>query len=123
MEGKLGTVWYPITEFKWEEAKKFYSETLGFTQKYADENLGWIAYEAGIPGLEFGISRVEKKIVGDAGVVVLEVEDALKVAEELKSKGVECKKPQDIPGMVRLIRFFDPDGNLLQLAQSLSPQQ
>jgi len=123
VQGKIGTVWYPITETKWEEAKKFYSEILGFTQKYADDKLGWIAYETGTPGLEFGISLVEKKVVGAGGVVVFDVEDALKSAEELKSKGVDCCKPQDIPGMVRLITFFDPDGNPLQLAQVLSPQQ
>ena len=123
VQGKIGTVWYPITETKWEEAKKFYSEILGFTKKYADDKLGWIAYDTGTPGLDFGISRVEKKIVGDGGVVVLDVEDALKTAEELKSKGVDCCEPQDIPGMVRLIKLFDPDGNTLQLAQMLSPQQ
>jgi len=123
VQGKIGTVWYPITETKWEDAKKFYSEILGFTQKFADDKLGWIAYETGTPGLDFGISRVEKKIVGDGGVVVLDVEDALKIAEELKSKGVNCCEPQDIPGMVRLIKLFDPDGNILQLAQMLSPQQ
>lgn len=123
MNSKIGTVWYPVTETKWGEAKKFYSEILGFTQKYADDKLGWIAYEAGTPGLEFGISRVGKKVVGDGGVVVLDVEDVLKAAEELKSKGVDCCEPQEIPGMVRLIKLFDPDGNILQLAQMLPPRQ
>ncbi len=39
----------------------------------------------------------------------------------LRAKGVRCDDPVEVPGAVVYADFYDPDGNRLQIAQSIMP--
>ena len=42
-------------------------------------------------------------------------------AERLRADGVEVGVVFELHGQIRLVDVFDPDGNRIQLAQSLDP--
>ena len=52
--------------------------------------------------------------------MVLDVNDIERERKRLESAGVKFEgKTEEIPGIVRIATFRDPDGNRLQLAQAL----
>jgi len=50
----------------------------------------------------------------------VDVEDVKGDAERLREAGVEVGVVFELHGQMRLVDVFDPDGNRIQLAQSLS---
>jgi predicted enzyme related to lactoylglutathione lyase len=54
---------------------------------------------------------------------VLRVDDLDAAQDEMKRKGAKFEgEVQEIPGVVRIATFRDPDGNRLQLCQVLMQQ-
>lgn len=51
-----------------------------------------------------------------APVETFYIGDAFKTTEELRAKGVKCDDVRAVPGMVVLGRFYDPEGNIFDLA-------
>ena len=55
--------------------------------------------------------------------VVLRVDDLVSAQDDLRHKGVAFEgSVEEIPGVVRIATFRDPDGNRLQLIQVLGAQ-
>jgi catechol 2,3-dioxygenase-like lactoylglutathione lyase family enzyme len=115
---KLSIVSYPVKN--WEQAKKFYGETLGLPVAwFMTDEVGWIQY-----GDENGATLAlswhrdgDPPPNKDNGVVaIFDVDDTFKAVAELRAKGVRCDEPQGIPGMVTYANIYDPEGNRLQLA-------
>lgn len=52
-------------------------------------------------------------------VAQVEVPDVKAEAERLRAAGVEVGVVLELPGTLRLVDVFDPDGNRLQLTQEL----
>jgi predicted enzyme related to lactoylglutathione lyase len=52
-------------------------------------------------------------------VATIEVDDVKAEAERLREAGVDVGVVLEIPGTIRLLDVFDPDGNRLQLAQDI----
>jgi hypothetical protein len=52
-----------------------------------------------------------------AGVAVVDVGDVRGEAERLRAAGVEVGIVVELPGQIRLVDAFDPDGNRVQLAE------
>jgi predicted enzyme related to lactoylglutathione lyase len=52
-------------------------------------------------------------------VLAVDVADVKAEAERLRGEGVEVGVVLEIPGVIRLLDVFDPDGNRLQLTQDL----
>ena len=50
----------------------------------------------------------------------VDVEDVKAEAERLRAAGVEVGVVFELAGEIRLVDVFDPDGNRIQLAQSLT---
>jgi len=107
---------------QWSQACTFYGETLGLTERYRNDELGWAEYDLGGPC--FGVERVQPSDTeGDALVgrfvgVSLRIDDIDGVYESLKTKGVQFTSPpgkQDWGGS--LAHFQDPDGNVLTLLE------
>jgi predicted enzyme related to lactoylglutathione lyase len=116
----LNVVWYNVTD--WERAKKFYRDTLGLPVIGEMDSAGWAEY--GHPNqthIAINLWRGPDPMppTHGGGTVVLGCDDARALAAKLRGKGVKCDEPQEIPGMVLLIRFYDPEGNELQMTQSL----
>jgi predicted enzyme related to lactoylglutathione lyase len=75
-----------------------------------------------VPGLTLGISQVETGAGGPGGATLtFAVEDIAASRGALETQGVRFDGPtQEIPGMVKLATFFDPDGNAFMFSQSLT---
>lgn len=105
----------------WEKAKKFYSETLEWSVIYGNDEIGWIEYgtekEAHI-----AINRWEgpEPIPSHqgGGTAVLTVDDAVKVTEILRARGVQCNDAVNVPGVVCFGTMYDPEGNRIQFASN-----
>ena len=104
---------------KWEEAKRFYSETLGLgAPAFCVDEFGWCEYGAE-GATHLALNRWNDPTPPSregGGTIVLEVADCPAAVAELRAKGVRCEDPIGIPGMVTYATFYDPEGNRLQLA-------
>lgn len=100
-----------------DRAVAFYSETLGFELERIDRPLKWARIKSGISGVVIGLGEGEG--VEGSGTVSLNfgVGNIDRARAILESRGVVFLGPtQNIPGVVRLADFKDPDGNLIRLA-------
>ena len=111
-----------VTDFK--AASRWYQDVLGFEPHYEMEEMGWGEFRTNIPGMSVGLSQVEpgsNDAPGPGGATLtVGVFDIDKSRAQLEAKGVKFDgDTREIPGMVRLATFFDPDGNTFMLAQGL----
>ncbi|HLF25220.1 MAG TPA: VOC family protein [Anaerolineae bacterium] len=115
---RVEVVAYNVTN--WEQAKKFYGETLGLPVAFfVNDEIGWMEFgEKDDTHLAIQWWREATPIPPRAGgaTAVLAVEDAFKAVAELRQRGVRCEDVEVIPGMTTYATFYDPEGNRLQLA-------
>ncbi|GAA6528236.1 MAG: VOC family protein [Prevotella sp.] len=107
---KTDNYFLPADDF--EEARKFYSQTLGLRVKFDFPEKGMTAYRIGKD--EPAIIIKDKHKYPDARPAIwIEVEDVRKVCLEMKAKGVHfLSEPFRIPtGWA--VEFDDPSGNRL----------
>jgi predicted enzyme related to lactoylglutathione lyase len=113
---KLIVAWYNVTDF--EQAKKFYSETLGLKKTFEMQNWAEFADREGASSI--GVNATGGSPGPGGATVVFEVNDVNAAQSRLAKSGVQfVGEVQEIPGVVRIATFQDPFGNQLQLAQSL----
>ena len=111
----MATVWYRVRDL--DAARAFYRDTLGFEEVFFDSDEGWSRLTHG--GMEIALAEGEPD--EDGGVAHVDVEDVKSDAERLRADGVEVGVVFELHGQIRLVDVFDPDGNRIQLAQSLDP--
>jgi catechol 2,3-dioxygenase-like lactoylglutathione lyase family enzyme len=109
----VATVWYRVRDL--DRARAFYRDTLGFEEVFVDVDDGWSRLEHG--GMEIALTEGEPDESG--GVAHVDVADVKAEAERLRGAGVEVGVVFELHGQIRLLDVFDPDGNRIQLAQSL----
>ena len=113
MSGSVTPVWYRVRDL--DAARAFYKETLGFEEAFVDFQDRWSKLSHG--GMEIALA------VGDpaesSGVAHVDVADVKADAERLRAAGVEVGVVFELHGQIRLVDVVDPDGNRVQLAQSL----
>ena len=98
----------------------WYQDALGFKLQYHLEEMGWCELESHIPRVNVGLSQVEKPEVKGGPTLTWGVTDIDAARRELEGKGVKFDgETREIPQMVKLATFFDPDGNHLMMYQSL----
>jgi predicted enzyme related to lactoylglutathione lyase len=101
---------------------EWYQNVAGFKLMYHLEEMGWCELTSSVPNVNIGLSQVENPKT-DGPVPTFGVNDIDHARAQLEGHGVRFDGPtQEIPGMVRLATFFDPDGNSLMLFQSLSDE-
>lgn len=99
----------------------WYQTVLGFKLMYRVDEIGWCELSTSVPGVNVGLSQVEKVAQGGGATNVFGVADIEAAKAHLDAHGVKQDgEIQTIPEMVRLITFYDPDGNAMMLAQSLA---
>ncbi|HEY3105426.1 MAG TPA: VOC family protein [Gaiellaceae bacterium] len=112
-------IWYRVSDL--DSARVFYTQQLGFREVYFDAEDRWIRLER--DGVEIAISDDEFQgggtANGDEVVATIEVDDVKAEAERLREAGVNVGVVLEIPGTIRLLDVFDPDGNRLQLSQDI----
>lgn len=104
-------------------AKKFYND-IGLTLADDAGEYKWLEFK-GQDGSLLGIGEqcdsFGQMKAGQNAVVTITVDGIVAAKAELEAKGVQfIGDIQEVPGHVKMALFADPDGNLLQLVQTLS---
>jgi predicted enzyme related to lactoylglutathione lyase len=103
-----------------DAAVEWYQTVLDFKLLYRMDEIGWCELSTFMPGVNVGLSQLETVPVGGGATVVWGVTDIDAAKVHLDAHGVrQDGNIQVIPDMVKLITFYDPDGNTLMLSQSL----
>jgi catechol 2,3-dioxygenase-like lactoylglutathione lyase family enzyme len=109
------TIWYRVTDL--EAARTFYCRRLGFAEAYVDEDDRWARLVRG--QAEVAIAEGMFDDGDEEAILTVDVADVKAEAERLRGAGVRVGTVVEIPGTIRLLDVFDPDGNRLQLSQDL----
>jgi catechol 2,3-dioxygenase-like lactoylglutathione lyase family enzyme len=100
----------------------WYQNVLGFKLVYHLEEMGWCELSSSVAGVSIGLSQVATMKPGGP-TPTFGVNDIDRARSLLEGKNVRFDgETIEIPEMVKLATFFDPDGNSLMLFQSLSDQ-
>lgn len=103
-------------------AKAFYGELLGLPVRGEDPEGRWV--EFGPPrGPRILLQWSPEGAPGNAGGgAMFEVRNARRTLNRLKRRGVQVGDLMEIPGVMVVGTFYDPDGNPLHVVQSLLPK-
>ena len=104
-------IWYQVRDL--DKARAFYTDTLGFTETYADDD--WASLEHG----EMRIALADGEPQPEGPVASIDVSDIKGEADRLRAKSVDIGTVLEIHDEVRVVDVFDPDGNRLRLVQQL----
>lgn len=98
----------------------WYRDTLGFDLLYRLEGEAWCELGTSVERVNLGLSEVEEAGGKGGATLTFGVEDIEAAKSQLDSLGVRQDGPiREIPGLVRLLTFYDPDENALMLYQDL----
>jgi catechol 2,3-dioxygenase-like lactoylglutathione lyase family enzyme len=99
----------------------WYRDVLGFRELYRMDEIAWCEFESPVARVTVGLAESESVVKGGGATLTFGVTDIEAARQALDAASV----PQDgavheIPGMVRLLTFYDPDGNALMFYQDLA---
>ena len=98
----------------------WYRDVLGFELLYRLEENAWCGLKTGVERVNVGLSQLEEAGGKGGATLTFGVGDIEAAKAELDSRGVRQDGPiRDIPGLVRLLTFYDPDDNALMFYQEL----
>ncbi len=104
-----------------DESIAWFQEMLGFELVFKVPEAGWAEVTSPVDGVTVGLGQNEEVDGSGGSTPVFGVEDIDEARAELEGKGVSFDGPtNEIPGMVKLATFFDPDGNTYMFAESLA---
>lgn len=113
--------WVSVKNF--DNAVKFYKETLGLQQKDYAPEYKWAEFEGYAGGARLGICEESEENPiepGQNAVVSFTVDDLDAACAFLKKKGIEfIGTVQEIPGHVKMQLIKDPSGNFMHICQVL----
>jgi catechol 2,3-dioxygenase-like lactoylglutathione lyase family enzyme len=95
----------------------WYSEALGFEVEYGMDDIGWCVLRTPFGAVNIGLSQTEDQRAGGT-VPTFGVKDIEAGRRHLESLGVKLDETFDVQGMVKLMGFYDPDGNPWMLAET-----
>jgi catechol 2,3-dioxygenase-like lactoylglutathione lyase family enzyme len=107
-------IWYQVRDLG--RARGFYTELLGFTETFVDDQEHWVALERGLT--EVALTEGEPAEEG-GGIAAIDVEDVKSERERLAEANVEVGTILELHGAVRVLDVFDPDGNRIQLTEDV----
>lgn len=104
-----------------DAAIPWYQDLFGMTLLYRMDEIAWAEFESPVARVTVGLSQVETVPQGGGATLTFGVQDLDAAKVTLDAKGIRQDGPiVEIPGMVRLLTFYDPDGNALMFYQDLS---
>lgn len=103
-----------------EESIAWFRDMLGFEEVFKVPEAGWAEVSTSADGVSIGL-EAGGAAEGRGTTPVFGVVDIDAARSELEAKGVRFEGDTvELPGMVKLATFFDPDGNRFMFAQSLA---
>ncbi len=97
----------------------WYTEVLGFQLLYRVDDIGWCELQSSVAKVNVGLSQVEDPQPGGA-TPTFGVDDIQAAQDSLRGSGAKIEGDViTYPGMVKLLNFFDLDGNSLMLFEAL----
>lgn len=103
-----------------EQALAWYRDILGFKHLYTAAEIGWCELETGVARVNIGLSQQEKAGGPGGATLTFGVHDIAAAEAALMARGVRFDGPvRVIPDLVKLLTFYDPDGNTLMLYEAL----
>jgi catechol 2,3-dioxygenase-like lactoylglutathione lyase family enzyme len=100
-----------------ERSIAWYRDVLGFEVEYRMDDIGWAELTTPFGAVNVGLSQTEQQRAGGT-VPTWGVKDIEGAREHLASRGVRLDDVFDVQGMVKLMGFYDPDGNPWMFAQT-----
>jgi catechol 2,3-dioxygenase-like lactoylglutathione lyase family enzyme len=108
-----------VTSF--DRSIDWYTSVLGMKLLYRMDDIAWCELETKVARVTVGLSQVETVPVGGGATLTFGVTDIEAAKAALDAAGVRQDGPiADVPGMVRYLTFYDPDGNALMFYQDMS---
>lgn len=102
-----------------ERTLAFYTEKLGFKVIYCDANKGQAMVTTNTKDCFIGFAEAQS-IIPSSTCITFEVENIEQAVQILQQKGVEFNGGIiEIPSMVKLAAFSDPDGYKLMLSERI----
>ncbi len=99
----------------------WYENVLGMQLMYRMDEIAWCELTSSVARVSVGLSQVETAGGPGGATLTFGVTDLDAAKAALDAAGVRQDGPiNEIPGMVRLLTFYDPDGNALMFYQDLS---
>ena len=103
-----------------EDSIAWFRDMLGFEEVFKVPEAGWAEVSTSADGVSIGL-EAGGAAEGRGTTPVFGVVDIDAARSELEGKGVRFEGDTvELPGMVKLATFFDPDGNRFMFAQSLA---
>jgi predicted enzyme related to lactoylglutathione lyase len=101
------------------QSLKWYQDVLDFTLLYHVEDIAWCEMSTGVAKVNVGLSQVETVPQGGGATLTWGVKDIVAAKASLDAKNVRMDGDiRHIPGLVKLITFYDPDGNAMMLFEA-----
>lgn len=98
----------------------WYEQVLGFMLLYRADEIGWCELTTHMVGVNVGLSQNQAVQQGGGATNVWTVTDIDAAKAHLDTHNVrQDGEIQIIPDLVKLLTFYDPDGNAMMLAQAL----
>ncbi|MGQ0659353.1 VOC family protein [Sphingosinicella sp.] len=99
----------------------WYQDVLGFTLLYRVDEIAWCELSTAVARVNVGLGQREAAGGAGGSTLTFGVVNIDAAKAELDRHNVRQDGPiRDIPGMVRLLTFYDPDDNALMFYQDLS---
>lgn len=106
-----------------DAAIDWYQDVLGMSLLYRVDAIAWCEFQSPVARVNIGLSQVESVPQGGGATLTFGVTDIEAAKAVLDAAEVRQDGPiQLIPGLTKLLTFFDPDGNALMLYQELAEQ-
>lgn len=97
----------------------WFKQHLGFAEIFSADEAGWTELATNTPGVTIGLGDAEE-IKPASTTPVFGVADFDQARGALEKEGVIFDETIEVPEMVKVATFYDPDGNPLMIAEDLS---
>ncbi len=99
----------------------WYRDVLGMELLYRRDDIAWCEFATSVARVTVGLSQTESAGGSGGATLTFGVTDIDAAKAALDAAGVRQDGAIDeVPAMVRLLTFYDPDGNALMFYQDLS---
>ncbi|EQC52621.1 VOC family protein [Bacteriovorax sp. DB6_IX] len=103
------------------KAIDWYNKVLGFETLYVINDQGWAELSTSVNKVNIGLSVKDKITVGGGAILTWGVLDIESFYQHLQEHHVKFDgEVITIPEMVKILTFYDLDGNALMVAQDLT---